>query len=96
MIRTKGADGKYHIKGKTYKMLNGSRAEVWHGTAFKTNGELQKHQLMKNKSDRIVSKKKHATAKRDNRLVKHGFGTQKGKFGFVKIGSRKSKRSKKH
>jgi hypothetical protein len=95
MTNKKGADGKYHIKGKTYEMLNGSRAQVWHGTAFKTNGELHKHQLMKNKSDRIVSKKKHDTAKKDNRLVKHGYGTKKGKFGFVKIGSRKSRRHKK-
>jgi hypothetical protein len=40
MVNSKSADGKYHIKGKTYEMLIGSRAQVWHGTAFKTNGNL--------------------------------------------------------
>ena len=33
---SKSADGKYHIKGKSYTLLKGSRAQVWHGTAFKT------------------------------------------------------------
>jgi hypothetical protein len=47
---------------------------------------------MKNKSGRIVSKTKHTTAKREKRLVKHGYGTKKGHFGAVKIGkSRKMK-----
>jgi hypothetical protein len=50
---------------------------------------------MKNKHGRIVSKKKHATAKRENRLVKAGFLTKKGHFGFIKNGSRKHM-SKKH
>jgi hypothetical protein len=80
-------DGKgYHIAGKTYEMLEGSRAQVWHGTAYKTSGELTKKDLLKNKSGRIVSSKKHATAKREMRLKKYGYGTKKGKFGFVKIG----------
>lgn len=90
MVNSKSADGKYHIKGKTYEMLIGSRAQVWHGTAFKTNGNLEKDQLIKNKNDRIVSKKKHNTAKKEKRLLKHGYGTKKGKFGFVKLN--KSKR----
>ena len=64
----------------------GSRAEVWHGTAKKTSGGLTKSHLMKNKNGRIVSRKKHNTAKKDNRLVKAGYGTRKGKFGYVKIG----------
>jgi hypothetical protein len=70
----------------------GTRAQVFHGTAKHTSGGLEKHDLMQNKSGRIVSRRKHNTAKREMRLVKHGFGTKKGKFGFVKIGSRKSKR----
>ena len=41
-----------------------------------------------------VSKKKHFTAKKDKRLQKHGYFTQKGKFGFVKKSPLKSK--KKH
>ena len=63
----------------------GSRAEVWHGTAKKTSGGLRKQHLMKNKGGRIVSRKKHFTAKKEMRLVKHGFTAKKGKFGYVKV-----------
>ena len=63
----------------------GSRAEVWHGTARKTSGGLTHSHLMKNKSGRIVSKSKHHTAKREKRLLKHGYGTKKGHFGAVKM-----------
>jgi hypothetical protein len=70
----------------------GTRAQVFHGTAKHTSGGLEKHDLMQNKSGRIVSRRKHNTAKREMRLVKHGFGTKKGKFGFVKMG----KKSKRH
>jgi len=78
----------------TFKTIIGSRAEVWHGTAKHTSGGLTKAHLMKNKSGRIVSKKKHFSAKKDNRLVKAGFKTRKGHFGFVKVGSKK--RGRKH
>jgi hypothetical protein len=78
----------------TFKTIIGSRAEVWHGTAKHTSGGLTKAHLMKNKSGRIVSKKKHYSAKKDNRLVKAGFKTRKGHFGFVKVGSKK--RGRKH
>lgn len=86
------------IQGKSYKTRVGSRAEVWHGTAFKTTGGLTKSHLMKNKSGRIVSKTKHVTAKREKRLVKAGYGTKKGKFGFVLLGKKgkKGSRSRKH
>jgi hypothetical protein len=67
----------------------GTRAQVWHGTAKKTSGGLTKNNLMKNKAGRIVSKAKHNTAKKEMRLVKYGYGTKKGEFGMVKIGSRK-------
>ena len=79
------------VKGKKHEMLAGSRAQVWHGTAYKTSGGLTKHDLMQNKNGRIVSRAKHGTAKKDNRLVKAGYGTKKGKFGFVKLN-----KSKKH
>ena len=69
----------------------GSRAEVWHGTAKHTSGGLTKSELFKNKAGRIVSKKKHNSAKKDNRLVKSGYGTKKGKFGYVKIGTKKNR-----
>jgi hypothetical protein len=83
---------KKTVNGKTYEMLVGSRAQVWHGTAHKTSGGLKKSDLLMNKSGHIVSKAKHATAKKEMRLVKAGYGTQKGKFGYVKIG--KTKRSR--
>ena len=80
----------------TEKMITiGSRAQVWHGTAKKTSGGLTRNHLMMNKSGRIVSKAKHNTAKKENRLLKHGYGTKKGKFGFVKIGTRKSRKGSK-
>ena len=73
----------------TLQKTVGSRAEVWHGTAKHTSGGLTKNHLFKNKSGRIVSKKKHFSAKKNNRLLKHGYGTKKGKFGYVKIGTQK-------
>jgi hypothetical protein len=68
----------------------GSRAEVFHGTAKKTTGGLIKSDLMKNKHGEIVSKKKHFTAKKEKRLEKAGFFTQKGKFGFVRKSAKKT------
>ena len=91
----KGSDGKYHINGQTFELLNGSRAQVHHGTAYKTSGGLQKKHLLKNKHGRFVSKKKHETAKKEKRLEKHGFFAMKGKFGMVKGAPKRStKRSK--
>ena len=84
-------DGHYHIAGKSYKELFGSRQQVMNGTAYKTAGELCKSDLMMNKWGRIVSKKKHATAKKEKRLLKHGYTAKKGKFGFVKIAAKKGK-----
>ncbi len=78
------SDGTYHINGKRYKELFGSRQQVWNGTAYKTEGLLVKSDLMMNKWGRIVSKKKHVTAKREKRLQKYGYFAKKGKFGYVK------------
>ena len=80
----KAADGMYHIHGHKYEVLEGSRAQVWHGTAHQTSGGLTKIHLLMKKNGRIVSKRKHATAKREKRLVKAGFLTKKGQFGYVK------------
>ena len=74
----------YHVHGEKFRKLIGSRAEVWHKTAYKTAGDLKRSDLMMNKNGRIVSKKKHNTAKKEKRLEKAGFFAQKGKFGFVK------------
>jgi hypothetical protein len=49
---------------------------------------------MQNKHGRIVSKKKHETAKKEKRLEKHGYTAKKGKFGAVKIASHKKSRSR--
>lgn len=91
---TRSSDGMYHIKGKKYEMLFGSRAQVWHGTAYKTKGQLKKDNLMMNKRGRVVSKKKHNTAKKEKRLIKAGYFTKKGKFGFVRKSSSKPKSRK--
>ena len=88
-------DGMYHIHGHKYQLLIGSRAQVWHGTAYKTKGDLKKDNLMMNKHGRVVSKKKHATAKKEKRLEKAGFFTKKGKFGYVKKTGKKSRSSSK-
>jgi len=94
-IHSKNADGKYHIKGKTFELLIGTRAQVWHGTAYKTSGGLRKMDLVQNDKGRIVSKSKYLTAKKENRLLKHGYGTQKGKFGAVRVDSKHSRKSRK-
>lgn len=91
----KSSDGKYHIKGSKYELLEGSRAQVWHGTAYKTSGGLTRDKLHYNKHGRIVSRKKHTSAKREKRLEKYGFYTRKGQFGAVERGSSKKKSSKK-
>tara|TARA_R110002072_G_scaffold41604_1_gene116602 strand:+ start:5928 stop:6245 length:318 start_codon:yes stop_codon:yes gene_type:complete len=88
----KGEDGKYHINGKKFDLLEGSRAQVWHETAYKTPGGLTRFQLMMNKHGRVVSVKKHNTAKKEKRLEKAGYFTKKGKFGSVKEGSMKKSR----
>jgi len=74
----------YHVHGEKFRKLIGSRAEVWHKTAYKTAGDLKRSDLMMNKNGRIVSKKKHTTAKKEKRLEKHGYFAKKGSFGFVK------------
>ena len=69
----------------------GSRRQVWNGTAKKTSGGLTKSDLIMSHG-RIVSKSKHFSAKKEMRLLKHGYGTKKGKFGYVKINSKKHRR----
>jgi hypothetical protein len=91
---TKAADGFYHIHGHKYEKLEGSRAQVWHGTAHQTPGCLSKSDLLMNKHGRIVSKRKHTTAKKEKRLVKAGYLTKKGTFGFVKGVTHKRKHKK--
>ena len=73
----------------------GSSAEVWHGKAHHTSGGLEKKHLMMNKRGRIVSKKKHATAKKMKRLEKAGFKPKKGTFKLFKKADGKTKKNRK-
>jgi len=91
----KSTDGMYHIKGKKYVYVQGSRAQVWHGTAYETTGGLKKGDIKMNKHGRIVSTKKSSTAKKEKRLEKAGYFTKKSKFGFVKKDSSSSRKSRK-
>ena len=90
----RGENGMYMISGKSYKELFGSRAQVHNGTAYKTTGGLTKKDLTMNKWGRIVSEKKHKTAKKEKRLQKYGFFAKKGTFGYVKRSTRKSRSMK--
>jgi hypothetical protein len=63
----------------------GSKAQVWHGTARHTSGGLHKKDLMRTKSGRIVSKRKHALGKKAIKtLKKMGFIAKKGTFKLFK------------
>lgn len=89
MHHKRDENGMVMAGGKKFELREGSRAQVWHGTALKTSGGLTRANLHMNKHGRIVSKKKFETARKEKRLVKAGYGTKKGKFGFVKMGSKK-------
>ena len=43
---TRGKDKMFHIDGKAYPELFGSRKQVWNGTAYKTPGGLKKTDLI--------------------------------------------------
>jgi len=89
--RRKRSGGK---SGRTFKNLVGTRAEVMHGTAFKTGygkvkseggNSLTKVNLKYNKNGRIVSKTKSAKGPALLKQLRDaGYTTQKGKFGAVK------------
>ena len=84
-----------------YDITVGTRAQVWHGTAKHTSGNLYKKHLMKNKHGRIVSKKLHHTAKKQKRLVKAGYIPKKGQFVVMRKSMKKltkhhKKKNKKH
>jgi DVNP family len=94
MKYNKNAHGHYIIKGHTYELLVGSRAQVLHKTAYKTTGGLTYNDLIQNKHGRIVSASKHRDGKNKNKnnLILNGYTAKKGRFGYVKIGSRKHHR----
>ena len=93
-------NGGYTVGGKKYKMLVGSRAQVWNGTAQKTSygrAGLKKSDLVMNKWGRIVSKRKHKTGKKSGlkRIHAKGYFTKKGKFGVFKKKGKTAKKSRK-
>ena len=104
MRHTKGKDGKYRIAGVgVFEMLVGSRAQVAHGTAYKTSygavkprgDALTKKDIKKNKHGRYVSKAKSSKGKTLlKRLHRKGYYTRKGKFGAVRKTQRRSTRGR--
>jgi hypothetical protein len=107
MVRrhTKKDDGMYHIGGHKYPMLIGSRAQVWHRTAYKTTGGLKHEDLKQNEEGRIVSKVKSRLGKSQKHLGSHlqpkGSGhygprtTKKGKQSKKRGGGGKTKKHRK-
>jgi hypothetical protein len=81
-------------EGSSFPQLIGSRAQVWHGTAYKTTGGLTKRDLMMSHG-RVVSRKKHFTAKKEKRLEKAGYFAKKGSFGFIKKTLKSKRRGRK-
>jgi hypothetical protein len=74
----KHSDGKYHINGAIFEILIGSRAQVMHGTAYKTAGNLKKKDLKYNKHKKIVSRAKSAKGPQMlKRLHNKGYFTRK-------------------
>lgn len=88
MTKYSKVNGKYLIKGKSYEMLTGSRAQVYHGTAYKTSGNLKKTDLVQNKHGRMVSALKYKSSKQKgkNNLFNKGYSAKKGHFGAVRNG----------
>ena len=83
-------NGGAHIKAV------GSKAEVFHGTARHTSGQLYKKDLLMTKKGRIVSKKKHALGKKSiKRLFALGYKPKKGKFSLMRKGKKSSRRTRK-
>ena len=74
----------------------GSKAQVFHGSAKHTSGGLEKKDLMKLSSGRIVSRKKHYAGKKAiKRLFALGYKPKKGTFHlFSKTRSGKKGKSK--
>lgn len=86
--------GTYTIKDVEYNELFGSREKVMNGTAYKTSGELTKDDLVVNKHGRIVSKVKYDTSRKERRLEKYGYFAKKGKFGYIKKGTKRRSNKK--
>ena len=64
----RAADGFFHRDGQLYELLEGTRTDVWEGTAYKTAGGLIKKDLLVNKDGKIVSKSKYIEGITNNKL----------------------------
>ena len=75
----------------------GSKAEVFHGSARHTSGNLHKKDLFKNKHGRIISRKKHAAGKKAIKILRSlGYIAKKGTFKLMRKSMAKTKSSKRH
>jgi hypothetical protein len=76
-----------------HAMTVGSKAQVFHGTAKKTSGGLEKSDLVKNKHGRIVSRRKQAAGRKALKyLTRKGYKAKKGVFQLFNKDRRKTKR----
>ena len=66
--KTKAKDGFFHVEGKQYTLLTGTREEVWNDVAYHTPGGLTKTDLMIGNDGKIVSKVKCISSKLNNHL----------------------------
>ena len=82
------------LRGKNTRNYLVQEKQVHNGTAYKTKAGLTNDDILMNKWGRLVSAKKHKTAKKEMRLEKHGYSAKKGKFGYVKK-NRKTRKNKK-
>ncbi len=77
ILNPKLKDKTYGINEIKYEKICGSREEVWNGKAYKTSGGLIKEDLLINKSDKIISKRKCILETNNNRFVKYGVNKDK-------------------
>lgn len=82
------------VGGATFKLKEGSRRQVFNGTAEHTTGGLIKKDLMKNKHGEIVSKKASKAAKKTKNLKKFLQKKGSGQFGPRKTKKGKSNKKK--
>ena len=64
----KSKDGLYHINGKVFEILRGTRADVWNGKSYQTAGGVPKSGLVINKAGKIVSKAKSVEGHKNNKF----------------------------
>ena len=66
--KMKERDGMFHIDGNVFEKIEGTREEVWNGSAYQTPGGLKKGELLINNKGRIVSKVKSIDSQINDRF----------------------------